>query len=137
MRLTIVPRSRSIPISSPLARGCASAARLLAGIVCLTIGSVPTAGVAHAHVKWFVTCNPSDSPLPLRAVLADQLWLFAALFMALFYLACRVEQTIAGSILMELLDRATGFLRDRKDALLRATASVRTVPPRTAHGTRT
>ena len=36
-------------------------------------------------MKWFVPCNTSDNPIPLSAVLTSKFWLFAALFVALYY----------------------------------------------------
>jgi hypothetical protein len=100
------------------------AATLVAFIACQVIGSIPLAGVAAAHVKWFVTCEPSDSPIPLRVVLTERLLLFAALFISLFYVACKIEQSAIGRFLMALLERATTFLRERLDVLLRAVAAV-------------
>src|SRR5215510_2936391 len=105
-------------------RALARAARLCGGVACLLIGTIALASVAHAHVKWFVTCEPSENPIPLRAVLTERFWLFSALFMALFYVVCKVEATAIGAFLNNLLDRATAFLRDRVDVLLRAVAAV-------------
>src|SRR5262245_8773134 len=99
-------------------------ATLTAIIGCLTISAIPLSSVAAAHVKWFVACEPSDQPIPFQTVLTDEFWLFAALFIVLFYLACRAEQTALGACLMQLLDRATGFLRNRIDVLLRGAAAV-------------
>ena len=109
-------------------RAWLGAGRLLAILACLLaclpIGAIALAGVAHAHVKWFVTCEPSENPIPLQAVLTERFWLFSALFMALFYVACRAEQTAIGAVLTKFLDRATAFLRGRLDVLLRAVAAV-------------
>src|SRR5262245_6793659 len=99
-------------------------ATLTAIIGCLTISAIPLSSVAAAHVKWFVACEPSDQPIPFQTVLTDEFWLFAALFIVLFYLACRAEQTALGACLMQLLDRATGFLPNRIDVLLRGAAAV-------------
>src|SRR5262247_1690994 len=100
------------------------AAKALAVTACLTISAVPLASVAAAHVKWFATCEPSDNPIPLRAVLTERFWLFAALFTLLFYLACKVEETTVGAFLTGFFDRTTRSLRDRADVLLRAAAAV-------------
>jgi hypothetical protein len=91
---------------------------------CLVINLFPMASVAAAHVKWFVTCESSDNPIPLQAVFTTTFWLFSALFVSLFYLACKVEQTAIGAFLAGLLDRATKSLHDRADVLLRAVAAV-------------
>jgi hypothetical protein len=96
----------------------------VAFIACQVIGSIPLAGVAAAHVKWFVTCEPSNSPVPLQVVMTERLLLFAGLFISLFYAACKVEQTAIGGFLMDLLERATAFLRERLDVLLRAVAAI-------------
>jgi len=86
--------------------------------------SIAMASVASAHVKWFVTCEPSDIPIPLQLVLTERFWLFSTLFILLFYFACKAEQMAVGALLTDLLDRATSFLRDRADVLLRAVAAV-------------
>jgi hypothetical protein len=91
---------------------------------CLVINLLPMATVAAAHVKWFVTCDSSDNPIPLQAVFTTTFWLLSALFVSLFYLACKVEQTAIGALLTGLLDRATKPLHDRADVLLRAVAAV-------------
>ena len=96
----------------------------MAFVACHVIGSISLAGVADAHVKWFVACEPSDSPIPLQTVLTERLLLFSALFISLFYVACKIEQTAIGGFLMALLERATTFLRERVDVLLRAVAAI-------------
>jgi hypothetical protein len=91
---------------------------------CVVVNLFPMSTVAAAHVKWFVTCESSDNPIPLQAVFTTTFWLFAALFVSLFYLACKLEQTAIGAFLARLLDRATKWLHDRADVLLRAVAAV-------------
>jgi hypothetical protein len=100
------------------------AARHFAVMACLSISAIPLASIANAHVKWFVICEPSDNPIPLQAVLTQRFWLFLAVFIALFYVACQAEQTAVGELLRKFLDRATAFLHKRTDALLRAVAAV-------------
>src|SRR5467141_2663131 len=34
---------------------------------CAVVSAIPMATTASAHVKWFVTCNASDDPLPPQA----------------------------------------------------------------------
>jgi hypothetical protein len=109
---------------SGVTRARLRAARAVAVVACLLFGAIPFASVAHAHVKWFVTCEPSDNPIPLQAVLTERFWLFSALFITVFYAACQAEQTAIGALLMKFLDRATAFLRERIDVLLRAVAAV-------------
>ena len=109
---------------SGVTRARLRAAKVLAVAACLLFGAIPSASVAHAHVKWFVTCEPADSPIPLRAVLTERFWLFLALFIALFYVACQAEQTAIGALLTKFLDRATAFLHERVDVLLRAVAAI-------------
>jgi hypothetical protein len=91
---------------------------------CLVISFISMTGVASAHVKWFVPCVVSDDPLPVQAVLTTKFFLFLALFLALFYLACAVEQTRFGAMVSKFLDQLTEPLRDRVDDLLRAAAAV-------------
>src|SRR5215475_5593316 len=77
---------------------------------CLVINAIPMATAASAHVKWLVTCNPSDDPLPIQAVFKTPFWLFSALFVLLFYLACVVEETSLGTFALNLLNRCTSSL---------------------------
>lgn len=90
---------------------------------CLAIYLFPLATIAEAHVKWFAPCDASDNPIPLTAVLTSTFWLFAALFVALFYLASRVEETATGTSMTEFLNRAALFLHERADVLLQAVAA--------------
>jgi hypothetical protein len=82
------------------------------------------ATAASAHVKWFVTCDASNAPLPLRTVFTTTFWLFSALFVTLFYMVCAIEETAFGAFLSRLLDRWTEPLHKRTDALLRAVTAV-------------
>src|SRR5712671_6335984 len=91
---------------------------------CLVINAIPMATAASAHVKWFVTCDASSEPLPPWAVFTPTFWLFSALFVTLFYVACAIEETTLGAFLSRLLDRWTEPLHKRTDALLRAVAAV-------------
>jgi hypothetical protein len=88
------------------------------------INAIPMATAASAHVKWFVTCDASNDPLPLRAVFTTTFWLFSALFVTLFYIVCAIEETALGAFLSRLLDRWTEPLHKRTDALLRAVTAV-------------
>ncbi len=88
------------------------------------VSAIPLATEASAHVKWFVTCNPADEPLPLQAVFTPTFWLFAALFVTVLYVGCAIEETKLGASLSRLLDRWTEPLHRRTDSLLRAVAAV-------------
>jgi hypothetical protein len=92
--------------------------------LCLVVNLIGMTGAASAHVKWFVPCVVSDDPLPLQAVLTAKFFLFLALFLALFYLACAAEQTRFGATVSKFLDHFTEPLRHRVDDLLRAAAAV-------------
>jgi len=95
---------------------------ILAG--CLAVNLFPLATVAHAHVKWFVTCAASENPVPLPEVFTMTFWLLAALFVVLFYLACKLERTAVGDFVAAQLDRVTRPLNERADVLLRAVAAI-------------
>lgn len=84
----------------------------------LVITSIAMTVTAAAHVKWFVNCGVSDSPLPVQAVLTTSFFQFLALFLALFYLACIAERTVFGAMLLRLLDRCTAALHGRADEVL-------------------
>jgi hypothetical protein len=90
----------------------------------LAVSAIPLATTASAHVKWFVTCNAADEPLPPQAVFTPTFWLFAALFVAVLFIGCAIEETKLGASLSRLLDRWTEPLHKRTDGLLRAVAAV-------------
>jgi hypothetical protein len=93
-------------------------------IGCLLINLFPMADSAWAHVKWFVTCNVSDDPLPIAAVFTKMLFLFGAMFLTLFYFGCEFEQTALGAAITRCLNRLTRPLHRRTDELLRAVAAI-------------
>jgi hypothetical protein len=93
-------------------------------IGCLAVAPITTATPASAHVKWLVTCNPSDDPLPLQAVLSGPFWLFSSLFLVLFYSGCEIEETPAGSYVSGMLDHSTASVHQHADTLLRAAVAV-------------
>jgi len=93
-------------------------------LACLVTSAIPLATAASAHVKWFVTCDAANDPLPPQAVFTPTFWLFSALFVTLFYVACAIEETTFGAFLSRLLDRWTEPLHRRADGLLRAVAAV-------------
>ncbi len=88
------------------------------------VSAIPMATTASAHVKWFVTCNAADDPLPPQAVFTPTFWLFSALFVTLLYVGCAIEETKLGTSLSGLIDRWTEPLHKRADGLLRAVAAV-------------
>jgi hypothetical protein len=98
--------------------------RPLIFIACLLISLIRMTDSAWAHVKWFVACNVSDDPLPLAAVLTKTFFLFGALFLALFYFGCEIEQTTLGAAFSRQFNRITEPLHRRTDELLRAVAAV-------------
>ena len=107
------------------ARGVGS--RFTKGLIfsgCLVVNFISMSGIASAHVKWFVPCNVSDDPLPIQAAFTTTFFLFSALFLALFYLACAAEQTEFGAMFSRVLDHVTEPLRHRVDDLLLAAAAV-------------
>jgi hypothetical protein len=91
---------------------------------CLVVSLILTATSASAHVKWFVVCNVSDTPLPIGAVFTTTFVLCAALFLILFYFACEIEQTSFGAAISRALNHRTECLHRRTDDLLRAVAAV-------------
>jgi hypothetical protein len=98
--------------------------RVATWLGCLVVSAMALATEASAHVKWFVTCNPSDDPLPPAAVFTPTFWLFSALFVTLLFVGCAIEQTKLGASLSRLLDLWTEPLHKRTDGLLRAVAAV-------------
>jgi hypothetical protein len=113
-------RNRNVPM--PHVRYAGSTAAIW--LACLVFNTIPMATAASAHVKWFVTCNASAEPLPLRAVFTPTFWLFSGLFVTVFSVACAIEESALGAFLSRLLDRWTEPLHRRTDALLRAVAAI-------------
>jgi len=99
-------------------------ATALIWLSCLVINAIPLAATASAHVKWFVTCEASDEPLPVQAVLTTTFWVFTALFVTVFYIGCKFERTKLGVSFSALLDRLSEPLYTRADCLLRSTAAI-------------
>jgi hypothetical protein len=93
-------------------------------LACLVVSAIALASEASAHVKWFVTCNASDDPLPPAAVFTPTFWLFSALFVVVLYVGCAIEDTKLGAAISRLLDQFTAPLHQRTDGLLRAVAAV-------------
>jgi hypothetical protein len=120
------PRAGNEPVLDAPHAGSRRArlARSTVIVGCLVVGAIPMATVADAHVKWFVTCNVSDEPLPLPAVFTPAFWLLSALFVTLFSLACAAAQTAFGAILARRLDRWSEPLHRRADEFLRAAAAI-------------
>jgi hypothetical protein len=116
-------RERNGPVADAKRAGSKVATPMIF-IGCLVINVIPMATAANAHVKWFVPCDSSEQPLPLRAVFTPTFCLLSTLFVALFFVACRLEQTTLGATLSSHLDRWTGQLHLRTDDLLRAAAAV-------------
>jgi hypothetical protein len=98
--------------------------KILLLLGCAFIGAISTASPAAAHVKWFVDCNVADIPLPPQAVFTGTFFLFLALFLTIFYLACKAEQTAIAATFVRLLNLVTGPLHRRSDELLRATTAI-------------
>jgi hypothetical protein len=91
---------------------------------CLIISLPLTTAAASAHVKWFVNCNVSDDPLPIRAVLTPTFFVFFTLFLILLYLGCAAERTALGASITQFVDRLAAPLHRRADDLLRSVAAV-------------
>jgi hypothetical protein len=96
--------------------------RVFAG--CLVVSLTAMATTAGAHVKWFVECNISDSPLPIQAVFTTTFFLFMALFLAVFYFACEAERTTLGAMISRFLNHWTASLHRRSDDLVRGAAAI-------------
>jgi hypothetical protein len=93
-------------------------------LACLALSATALATEASAHVKWFVTCDASDDPLPPAAVFTPTFWLFSSLFVTLLYGGCAIEETKLGASVSRLLDHWTEPLHQRTDGLLRAVTAV-------------
>jgi hypothetical protein len=91
---------------------------------CLIVGLPLMSAPAAAHVKWFVNCNVSDTPLPFQAVFTTTFFVFFGLFLILLYLGCVAERTGLGATVSQFLDDHTAGLHRRADDLLRSVAAV-------------
>jgi hypothetical protein len=97
--------------------------RAFGGCLVVAVTTMATTA-ACAHVKWFVDCNVSDSPLPIPEVFTPTFFLFLTLFLAVFFIACEAEQTALGAMISKVLNRWTESLHRRSDDLLRAAAAI-------------
>jgi hypothetical protein len=97
--------------------------RVFVGCLVVALTAMATTA-ADAHVKWFVECNVSDTPLPIRLVFTTTFFLFLTVFLAVFYIACEAEQSAIGAVISRILNRWTGSLHRRSDDLLRAAAAI-------------
>ena len=88
------------------------------------VGVLLTPVTATAHVKWFVNCNPADDPLPAADVFTKTFFLFFSIFLVLLYVGSKLEQTVLGASISQLLDRVTATLHHRADDLLRSVAAI-------------
>jgi hypothetical protein len=116
-------QNRSLAMPAVRAAGSRSV-KISLWVGCFAATMISTAPVASAHVKWLVTCDASDDPLPLQAVFTTTFWLFAAVALSAFFVVCVVEDTWFGRSLSSLLDRWTVPLHQCADALLRGAVAV-------------
>lgn len=94
-----------------------TAGRVVISLISMTTG-------AAAHVKWFVTCNVADQPIPLEAVFTPILGVLLIVFVTIFYIACQVELTPIGATVSGILNRLTDTINKRASDLLRAATAV-------------
>ncbi|MBV9777265.1 MAG: hypothetical protein JO143_09470 [Acetobacteraceae bacterium] len=85
-----------------------------------TIALVLYANPAAAHVKWFCTYDVAAPPQPIRLVLNGEFRNLALLTIAVLLVAGLLDRTPLGLAMLRSLDRATWFLRDKTDVLVRA-----------------
>ncbi|MBV8703978.1 MAG: hypothetical protein JO118_09740 [Acetobacteraceae bacterium] len=78
------------------------------------------ANPAAAHVKWFCTYDVAAPPQPIRLVLNGDFRNLALLTIAVLLVAGLLDRTPLGLAMLRSLDRATWFLRDKTDVLVRA-----------------
>jgi len=110
-----MPDAKS-PVSKVMMR-LGTAGGIVINLISMTTG-------ASAHVKWFVACNVSDTPIPLRAVFTPVFGLLVTIFVAVFYIACQVELTPIGVTISGVLNRLTDAVNRRASDLLRAATAV-------------
>jgi len=101
---------------SHLTPNCSGFARKL---LCM-VASALYANPAAAHVKWFCTYNVAAPPQPIRLVLNGDFRNLALLTIAVLLVAGLLDRTPLGLAMLRSLDRATWFLRDKTDVLVRA-----------------
>jgi hypothetical protein len=90
---------------------------------CLVINMFPMATTASAQDRWFAVCNVSDNPLPIAKAFTTTFFVCAAVFLALFYFVCAIEQTAFGAAFSRFLSRSTESLHRYREPLLRAVSA--------------
>lgn len=97
----------------PLRRSCRAVA--LAGAA-----SLLQAGSAEAHVKWFSDFELAQRPRELGEVLQAELFYLLLVSVVLLMIGAAVEKSRAGEVLRRGLDRATPWLRQHSELIVRA-----------------
>lgn len=81
------------------------------------------AGSASAHVKWFCSFNVAEQPVVLGQVLCHSFEMLTGLSILGLMVGSVLEIPPVGPILLTALDRATWFVRDNFEIILRATCA--------------
>jgi len=97
--------------------------RLLPSAVAIPLSclvNVVLAGSASAHVKWFCVFDVSQQPLGLGRVLSPSFEALTGLAILGLMLGSILEQPPVGPALLQVLDRATVWLREHIEIIARA-----------------
>lgn len=76
---------------------------------------------AHAHVKWFCAYDVAGQPRGLENILCTDFELLVIASILFLVSGCYVESTPLGSAALRAMDRATVWVRENSELLMRAT----------------
>lgn len=95
-----------------------------ASLVALTIGvlTIVCPSDASAHVKWFAPFNVTSEPRQLASVLSPTFGFLFLISLVVMVGTAIIERTPVGAALLDTLNRFSGVLRPRTEAMLRACA---------------
>lgn len=111
---------------SPIGDGMHSKGRLF-GRHALVVHSMALAAVlvlpkvAQAHVKWFCAFDVSGQPRGLESILCADFEQLVAIAVVVLLAGCLLENTVIGKANLRALDRATAWLRENSELVIRGT----------------
>jgi hypothetical protein len=98
-------------------------ARFAASALVAFVANAALAGTASAHVKWFCSFNVAEQPLVLGHVLCRSFEMLTGLSILGLLTGSILEAPPVGPILLSALDRATRFIHENFEIILRATCA--------------
>jgi hypothetical protein len=97
--------------------------RFSASVLVAFLTNAALAGSASAHVKWFCSFNVAEQPMLLGTVLCRSFTMLVGLSILGLITGSVLEIPPVGPILLSAMDRATRFVRENFEIIMRATCA--------------